>query len=148
MLRLILLLVVAVAVAGYFLDWFTFEKGKNAEGKTKFELVVDDEKIDEDAAKAKEAAKDLAGRAADGAATVVADGTIEGTVAAVDRVAGWLSVRGGDGELVELRIDGDVKVKRDGQKASLDDVAVGATARVLFVDKDGVRNATRILLDS
>lgn len=146
MFRLLILLVIVLAVAGWALDWFTFEKGTNEEGKTKIEIVLDDDKIDQDTAKAKEKMTELAGKGFDKVSSLAADGTLEGTVDAVAAADGRLTVRGADGELVEFRLDGDVKVKRDGDPATLDDVVPGETARVLYEDEDGVRRATRILL--
>ncbi|MFG0320615.1 MAG: hypothetical protein ACF8XB_25305 [Planctomycetota bacterium JB042] len=146
MFRLLILLLIVLAVAGWALDWFTFEKGTNEDGKTKIEIVLDDDKIDQDTAKAKEKVSELAGKASDNFSSLAADGSFEGTVDGVDAAEGRLTVRGADGELVEFRIDGDVKVKRDGDPASLDDVVPGETARVLYEDEDGGRRATRVLL--
>lgn len=148
MLRLLLLLVIVVGIAGWALDWFTFEKEENAEGKTKIGIVVDDEKIESDAAKATAAAKETAGKGVDAVAKMIADGEVDGTVDALDRAAGTLAVRTAGGEVLEFRLADDVKVKRGGNAASLDDVAVGAPVQVLFEDEDGARRATRILLQA
>ena len=145
MIKKLLLLVVVVLVAGFALDWFEFEKGKSADGKTKFGLVVDDDKIDEDTAKAKEVAKDLAGRAADGAAAMLGDGTVDGKVSALDLEAGWLSVKTDEG-IVEIAVDGDVTLKSKAADATLGSLAAGEDVRVFYEEKDGVKKATRVRL--
>jgi len=145
MIKKLLMLVILVLVAGFALDWFEFEKGKSADGKTKFELVVDDDKIGQDTSKAKEAAKDLAGSIADGTAAMLGDGIVEGTVSGVDLGAGWLSVKTGDG-IVEVAIDGTVTVKGKSDDASIESLAVGETVRVFYEEKDGVKRATRVRL--
>jgi hypothetical protein len=77
LLFVVLLLVVGVIALGVYLDWFRFStSGDKGSGKVDVGVTIDQDKIKDDAEKAKERAKELGAQVKDKAADTKPQGTV------------------------------------------------------------------------
>ena len=148
------LIVLLVAVVGWFRGWFSVT---TAHAGTHVTVHVDEGKIRDDSRSAAESIADTSEKIAAvvksvGHRTTTAESTLHGTITAVDMVARDLMVRvdsddrGAAPPTLRLRVPTALAITRDGASVGFEQVRLGDRVCLTFVDADADRRLARIEL--
>lgn len=145
-LKVLLVLSIVVAVAGYFLGWFSFSTSRDESGddsKVGMTVTVNKDEVKRDTDKLKDklvGLKDAAGLAAK-------IQSVEGKVQSIDMEKGELVVQPGNSDKpTTVKVDDETEFKLGDGKSSLSKLAKGDEVVVTYVKKDSVRRAKKISL--
>lgn len=127
-LGLLFIVVLVVAAIGWFRGWFQVST-THASGRDQVEFTVDRDRLEQDAAAAKDKVVDLVDGKQDWR-----DVTAE--LAAVDSAARLVRVRVGDSSL-EMPVAGDAAIISDGRSIPIDALHAGDRVRVTTTQIDG-----------
>ena len=148
-LKILFVLAIVVAVAGYFLGWYSFSTASDESGddsKVGMTVTVNKDEVKRDADKLKDklvGLKDAAGLAAK-------IQTVEGKIASIDMAKGELVVQPSNSDKpTTVTVDDETEFKLGNGKSSLSKLSKGDGIVVTYVKKDGIRRAKKIsLLDT
>ncbi len=143
----IFILVLILAVVGYFRDWFSVSTS-HASGKSDVTLEVDSKKLGADAKAAADGVAVYSGKAVEGVKALVGKGTaeatdLEGALTAVDAVARDIVVTV-DSKTHDVHVPSGVPVTRAGDKVGFEALRPGARVKLSFSHVGDVRNLTGI----
>jgi len=127
--KLAILAVIAFAVVGYYLDWYSIERTMSDSGKETVEVTFHKDKIKEDAEKAEAAAKEVTGDAKESVATVSLRGKFDGVITSIS--SNTVRVKTDSG-IVSVPVSTDTNFKVGGKDVLLSGFAVGDQVTVRF----------------
>ena len=152
---LIVLLVVLVAVAGlgFYLDWWGFTKTRDAEGKaTGVTFNVNKERIAEDTKKAGNAIRNLGkkvqGSREEASREDAATQTVKGTLKKVEPAEHRLTVNTAENRPVTVETGPATKVRRNDVDVRLNDLMEGDRLVVSYRGESGKKVAQSITVES
>jgi hypothetical protein len=146
-LGVLLVLVLAIGVVGWFRGWFGVQTTHAAE-RDRVDVVVDEGKVADDARAAADKIGEITGRAADAVKRLahrIAGGErqLEGTVVQTNVATHVLRVRA-DGEDVDVTVPGDVAIVAADASLPLTSLQPGERVRITILDRDDRLVVTRV----